>query len=731
MMAAATQGNKLPKGIARFFKPILKDEYLASVSVKKEPTPDEVNATHLRISGAAHLREILDLPPDSVKKGPGRPSKVEEAKNALLQIALKAIPVDCAGGTLEEIRAWWESFYPTHEQAEKHVATVTARSAAAPGGGDGTGGALASDAAADATGSGHGTRYSSHQKASIYQACHKWAKDGSHTGFYEATVVRNRYSDFTGIVIPERTIGRWIKEEMNAYAAGRGIRSLAAGKALLASAEVTLRIAKDEPMPKIGGRPAQFPKELYGELQRRCTALMGDFPGFGPAQVVMLAGELLKRRAASLALTLHWQPLEQWGYWFIKHVMRLSYRRNTSTKPLLSAAALTKQQDVHKHNLKRIALALHDGLALKYIIALDEFGQFFFPTSDWRYAPTGERQVFNGFKDDKRQYTADIGEALAAARSCPLPASVHVSNCMHGVIVVVLASSIRSRAFHSLTRVASVSFCPIAPLRAVHTAAGTILCWQMIFGGKTTASLPVKAVLDKYANLLACITANHWCNEDTKLQLMRYIYKLVVEQYKAEGKSAADVRCIVILDCWPVNMKKSFRDAIARDCPGMELLYIPAGATGEYQINDTHLHRPFKAEMRRLANLWLYARYEAFEKLLELPADDPKHVTEDDLPALLNALMRIGVLRNMAPDWMWAAMRVLTDVREDSEWWSSAPRCRASSPSLAAVTVLSPPCFRPLPSAVAACRAERHRQGLEAAVPGPRRGRAGRSAGRA
>jgi hypothetical protein len=32
-------------------------------------------------------------------------------------------------------------------------------------------------------------------------------------------------------------------------------------------------------------------------------------------------------------------------------------------------------------------------------------------------------------------------------------------------------------------------------------------------------------------------------------------------------------------DCWPVNLTKKFRDEIATSCPGIELMYIPAGAT--------------------------------------------------------------------------------------------------------------------------------------------------------
>ena len=36
----------------------------------------------------------------------------------------------------------------------------------------------------------------------------------------------------------------------------------------------------------------------------------------------------------------------------------------------------------------------------------------------------------------------------------------------------------------------------------------------------------------------------------------------------------------------------------------MELMFVPAGGTGRYQINDTDLHKPFKDSVRFEACAW-------------------------------------------------------------------------------------------------------------------------------
>ena len=58
----------------------------------------------------------------------------------------------------------------------------------------------------------------------------------------------------------------------------------------------------------------------------------------------------------------------------------------------------------------------------------------------------------------------------------------------------------------------------------------------------------------------------------------------------------------------PVNLSSEFRNAVEKLSNGrMELMFVPAGATGRYQVNDTHLHKPLKDYARKLVSLWLPA----------------------------------------------------------------------------------------------------------------------------
>ena len=54
----------------------------------------------------------------------------------------------------------------------------------------------------------------------------------------------------------------------------------------------------------------------------------------------------------------------------------------------------------------------------------------------------------------------------------------------------------------------------------------------------------------------------------------------------------------------PVNLSSEFRNAVEKLSNGrMELMVVPAGATGRYQVNDTHLHKPLKDYARKLTSL--------------------------------------------------------------------------------------------------------------------------------
>ena len=89
----------------------------------------------------------------------------------------------------------------------------------------------------------------------------------------------------------------------------------------------------------------------------------------------------------------------------------------------------------------------------------------------------------------------------------------------------------------------------------------------------------------------------------------------------------------------------------------MEILYVPAGGTGRYQVNDTHLHKPMKGYAQYLAAKW-YTRNVVALNRLRYPQDtSTEPITEADHAARMSGLMSIGRLRNMAPVWLDEAVK--------------------------------------------------------------------------
>ena len=103
----------------------------------------------------------------------------------------------------------------------------------------------------------------------------------------------------------------------------------------------------------------------------------------------------------------------------------------------------------------------------------------------------------------------------------------------------------------------------------------------------------------------------------------------------------------------PVNLSSEFRNAVEKLSNGrMELMFVPAGATGRYQVNDTHLHNPLKDYARKLASLWYAARMKA---LNEMRSKETSSISADDYQSRVSKLMSVVILRNKAPECLWLA----------------------------------------------------------------------------
>jgi hypothetical protein len=82
----------------------------------------------------------------------------------------------------------------------------------------------------------------------------------------------------------------------------------------------------------------------------------------------------------------------------------------------------------------------------------------------------------------------------------------------------------------------------------------------------------------------------------------------------------------------------------------MELMFVPPGATGRYQVNDTHLHKPLKDYARTLASLWYAARMKV---LNQMRSKETSSISAEDYQSRVSKLMSVMILWNKAPEWLW------------------------------------------------------------------------------
>jgi hypothetical protein len=129
-----------------------------------------------------------------------------------------------------------------------------------------------------------------------------------------------------------------------------------------------------------------------------------------------------------------------------------------------------------------------------------------------------------------------------------------------------------------------------------------VVCKLMVFEGATSKSLPPLVVRNKYPNTLFELSANHWSNEEIQKKFMKKAWQWKVEEYVRDG-----MENIHFLDCWPVNLKDSFRLWVRDNCPGL-VRCVPAGDTDRYQVADVAVHRPLKHSLQKSAQAYYQPR---------------------------------------------------------------------------------------------------------------------------
>ena len=343
---------------------------------------------------------------------------------------------------------------------------------------------------------------------------------------------------------------------------------------------------------------------MKAELTKRCLDLV-NIAGCGPDLVAELASQVDHETMIQPDGT-GWNPSERWAYWFVGAHLGLVPRRITS-RDAASPEQIEQQARLHELNVEFIAIALQEGLHPKFIMGSDEFGMFLFPSGNVIWAKQGAKHVTSDLAENKRQYTGDI----------------------------------------------------------VHNAAGGIVCAVQIFAGRTDASLPLPAVQALYPNIHCDKSDNHWANLDTKKRLLARVWRWVCREWVADGLEG-DPKCIYFLDCWPVNLTQALRDWVTECCPGMRLRFIPAGATGKYQVNDTHLHKPLKDAARAAAQRWRLGKVMAFRRACAsaIASGTDESVAKAELHQKVHDLMGMKMLRSVAPQFLWVGCERLLEEHE-------------------------------------------------------------------
>ena len=119
--------------------------------------------------------------------------------------------------------------------------------------------------------------------------------------------------------------------------------------------------------------------------------------------------------------------------------------------------------------------------------------------------------------------------------------------------------------------------------------AGDTAFMDFITKGKTERSLPSSSVRAKYPKFKYQYTRNHWASRETKQQGTLRLWNHVVAAKAAKlgitvEEEAKVTKIVLMLDCWPVNLTAEYRDFVKANCPGIRLMFIPAGGTGRFQV---------------------------------------------------------------------------------------------------------------------------------------------------
>jgi hypothetical protein len=170
------------------------------------------------------------------------------------------------------------------------------------------------------------------------------------------------------------------------------------------------------------------------------------------------------------------------------------------------------------------------------------------------------------------------------------------------------------------------------------SAAGNLLPFQSIWGGKTSASLPSTST-DGYRQALGLgfrfevsgIPGNYWATEGTMQSYVQNILVPHLHERMASLGLPSNHPSIWQIDVWSVHSSESFRRWMSSTYPWIILDYVPGGCTGLFQPCDVAIQRPLKQSIGRALSAAVIQ--EVSEKIAQ--GVDPSNIRIDtSLPTL-------------------------------------------------------------------------------------------------
>jgi len=356
--------------------------------------------------GAELARRVLGLPDAHPNHRPSADYKKCRTAETLFAAVCAA---DGSGGPKPD-DAWFGLQWTKWEEANgKQPRLSSEKAAPAP--------FTAPDAAPDAPPAAGKKNFWSNPLAQLLlrSLVHMWNKDGSHSSFKTINDFRNCVLDILNVSIPPSTVGRYHKAEVDAYAAGKGLRK----KPNVLAAVLSEYKESKEFVEKLGVEPAAVPgtaykflPEWYEELKEASVELF-DLVGFGGPTVQGLAAAVVLEHTDEDEKALAWIPSIDWCHWFMHKHLHLEVRKVTGSAS--TPEMIAKQDELQLMNLQRFAVRLANGLKPKYFYGSDQFGIHLFPHAGYKWARKGEGHITHVLKEDKRQLTGDIRECMCVA----------------------------------------------------------------------------------------------------------------------------------------------------------------------------------------------------------------------------------------------------------------------------------------------------------------------------